>query len=333
MANVLIATAASEDDEYNRGAYRKLRKSAGRDKFGEHRLVDEPNTADVILFAEIRGAGPYFEAVRGHPYVRQFRERCFLFSANDEIIPFLPGIYASIEARWHSRRTRSGSYLGISENDYVTFQPPDGREPYLFSFIGATENATVRSHLAKLQHPRGFFRDTSSETHRVWKRVLSELELQEFWKQYADVIKQSKFVLCPRGIGASSVRLFDTMKMGRVPVILSDAWVPPEGPDWESFSIRIPENRWRDIPALLASREGSSVEMGLRARAEWEEWFSEESCFHRVVEWCLSIQKDRVIPERWLHYVAYGQFLRPLHLRGYLRSRFGPIRGRWKLPT
>ena len=33
--------------------------------------------------------------------------------------------------------------------------------------------------------------------------------------------------------------------------------------------------------------------MGLRARAEWEKWFSEKVRFHRVVELCLDIQRAR----------------------------------------
>ena len=43
----------------------------------------------------------------------------------------------------------------------------------------------------------------------------------------ADFIRRTRFVLCPRGQGVSSIRLFEVMKSGRVPVIISDAFVPP----------------------------------------------------------------------------------------------------------
>lgn len=138
MAQVFLISAASAKGEgdYNRGAFRKLRESAMIDTFRAHALTNDPIAADVILFAELYGAGPYFEAVREHPFVKIFREKCFLFCSNDFVIPFLSGVYASIEKRWSSTRTRSGFYLGVSENNFVTLTPPTDELPYLYSFVG-----------------------------------------------------------------------------------------------------------------------------------------------------------------------------------------------------
>ena len=47
-------------------------------------------------------------------------------------------------------------------------------------------------------------------------------------------------MICPRGWGSSSIRLFEVMEMGRVPVIISDAWVN-EAPKWADFSVRVSE--------------------------------------------------------------------------------------------
>ncbi len=38
----------------------------------------------------------------------------------------------------------------------------------------------------------------------------------------------------PRGIGASSVRIFEAMRAGRAPVIISDDWIVPPVGDWGS---------------------------------------------------------------------------------------------------
>jgi len=81
------------------------------------------------------------------------------------------------------------------------------------------------------------------------------------------------------------------MLMGRVPVIISDYWVPPEGPDWNAFSIRVPESDVSKIPAILEDRQHDAPEMARRARQAWEAWFSPVVTFHRVVEWCLDIQR------------------------------------------
>src|SRR4051812_21703015 len=125
MAKVLLLSVAKADrhDDYNRRAWRKLYESAQSDRFGAHCLTNDPAAADIILFAELYGAGAYFEAVRKHPFVKKFREKCFLFCSNDFVIPFLPGVYASIERRWSSERTCSGGYLAVSENPFVGFSP------------------------------------------------------------------------------------------------------------------------------------------------------------------------------------------------------------------
>ena len=152
--------------------------------------------------------------------------------------------------------------------------------------------------------------------------------MRDYWRRYADVCKASKFILCPRGMGASSVRLFDSMRMGRVPVILSDQWVPPEGPRWDKFSVRIPEADFEQIPALLERLESEALQMGMLARAEWEEWFSERVCFHRVVEWCLDIKKHRRVPEAFARFTPFIQYLRPFHFRHLLRTRYYALKKR-----
>ena len=321
MAHVfLLSSAAGGDDNYNRGAYKRLRRSAEQDRFRDHSLTSDPDAADLILFAELKGAGAYFEAVRGHHLFKQYREKCFLFSPNACVIPFLPGVYASIEKRWCSSRTRSGFYLGVSENKFLTPTPARADLPYLFSFVGSVANAPVRRQLAELQHPRWLFQDTSLDYQRVLHRRMSAPQLDNFWRRYADSIDASKFVLCPRGLAVSSVRLFDTMRMGRVPVILSDDWVEPRGPTWKEFSIRVPERNAHCIPDLLEKCEDRAVTMGRLAREQWQEWFSEEVCFHRVVESCLDIKRRRRIPEKIAGLFPYLQYLRPFHFRHRLRT-------------
>jgi len=274
MAKVLLLSAAPEsEDPYNRGAFQKLFESAKNDVFHEHFLTNDSAGADLILFAELYGAGAYFQAVRKHPLVKRFREKCFLFCSNDFVIPFLPGIYASIEKRWLSPRIRSGFYLGVSENLFVDFTESREDLPYLYSFLGSADTHPLRRSLANLSHPRGYFHDTSANYAEVLGGKLSAAEMRDYWRRYAEIAKSSKFILCPRGMGASSVRLFDAMRMGRVPVILSDEWVEPEGPSWSKFSLRVRESEVASIPRLLERFESRAAEMGTFAHAQWEEWF------------------------------------------------------------
>ena len=325
MAKVLILSLAPEDERsnsYYRGAFKRLRESAEHDIFQLHSLTDDPASADLILFVEMGGVSPYYEEVRRHAYVKKFREKCFMFCQTDKPIAFFPGIYPSIEKSWYSKtRLRAGFYLSIEENEFITFAPEISDPLYLYSFIGAVNTSHIRQQLNNIQHPRGFFHDTSKEGMPIRYNRNRE-EILKFWKEFADICQQSKFILCPRGTGASSIRLFESMKMGRVPVIISDEWVPPDGPDWHKFSLRIPEKDISKIPQILEKQEIHAIEMGLLARKQWEQWFSEEVCFHNVVEWCLDIKKGRKVPETLMHYLVYIQLLRPFHLRNYLRTKW-----------
>lgn len=317
MARVFLLSATPEDDQtdFNLAPLEEAQKCAEADRLGVHSLTTDPEAADLIIFVEFYGAGWYFERVRRHPLVRRYREKCFLFCANPRVIPFLPGVYTGVEKNWASSRTRPGFYLGRPKNQFTTYTPPAHDLPYLFSFMGSVRHAPVRAKLSTLRHPRSFFQDTSEDFERILDRSMAQRERLDYARRYAELTKASKFVLCPRGISPSSIRLFETMRMGRVPVILSDDWVAPVGPQWEKFSLRVGERDLADLPRLLEERESAAVDMGAAARLEWDRWFADEVLFHHLTELCLDIQRRRHIPERWARWTAYLHYLQPFQFR------------------
>jgi hypothetical protein len=319
MAKVLLLSQAEEDpqdDSFFRGAYTRLRQSYELGK-SRHTLVDDPKEADLILFAEIRLLFAY--NIRHHEYYKPFRDKVFAYSVDDNIIPMVPGVYASLEKKWYlPRRSRPGFYLSILENPYTDFDPAPVQRDFLFSFVGSVRTWPVRAILAQLDYPRSIFIDTSKESLPILSGGTAE-QRSVFWKKYADIGRRSKFVLCPRGAGTSSIRLFEMMRMGRAPVILADEWVPPIGPKWDEFSIRVPESEAMNIPKILEEREGEADALGLKARQEWERWFAPEVVFDTVVDWCLEIKASRRLPEYFSRMAVYPQILRPHFFRAYIR--------------
>jgi hypothetical protein len=328
MARVLLLSATPEDDQtdFNLAPLQEALRCAELDRFHIHSVVANPDTADLIIFVEFYGAGWYFARVRRHPLVKRHREKCFLFSANPLVIPLLPGVYTGVEKSWATSRTRPGFYLGRPLNEFTTYTAPAHDLPYLFSFMGSVRNAAVRAQLATLRHPRSFFQNTTDDFDRVLNRTIDRQERLDYHRRYAELTKATKFVLCPRGVSASSVRLFETMRMGRVPVILSDGWVAPIGPRWNEFSLRVQERNFARVPALLEKLEPEAVKMGRLARTEWERWFSEEVLFHHLVELCLDIRAKRKLPESWSRWAAYLQFLEPFHFRRVLGTIYRRLR-------
>lgn len=294
MAKVLVLSSLDhlEFDPWIHGSAFLLKHSAEVDRFRQHSLTEDPTEADIILFAEMGMVGRFAEVVRAHPYYRRYKEKCFLFDSGDFFFPTVPGIYASQSKEQYRRGgTRAGYYLYLIENAFITYRPCTGSEPYLASFVGNRTSHPVREQLFHFNRRDIYVRDTSSVSGRITYHGGPE-ERARFWSEYADSIAASRFSLCPRGAGAGSIRLYESMKMGRACVILSDEWQPNSGIDWDSFSITVAERDAAMIPEILERAAGRCVEMGMRARQTWEDHFSERVRFHRMVELCLDIRRE-----------------------------------------
>lgn len=309
---LLISTASPARDSFS-DEHARIKRDVARDAFKIHTTTDDPDVADVIIFFE--PDDPHLARdVTSHPYTRRYPDKTFLFDPSDRIIPFLPGIYASVQRRQYDRsRVRSGFFPVVCDHDWITYDPT-GRPPeLLFSFIGGVSSAPVREAIVTITHPRALIRDTGDDPANVDGHPAAFYE--RFHRDFAEAMVNSRFTLCPRGAGTSTFRLFETMKAGRVPVILSDDWVAPEGPAWPSFSIIVPERHVTRLPEILEAHEERAQEMGRMAREQWELWFSESASFHRIVEWCLSIQQSRRLPERLMRVAVLWQLLEPFNFR------------------
>lgn len=323
MAKVFVLSSNTEFDfdVWRHGNTFLLKHSAELDRLGPHTFTDDPEEADLILFGEMGTCGRFAEMVRAHPYYRRFAEKCFVYDDADGVLPTVPGVYASLTR--DQRRlgyTRTGFYFSLIENAFITSRPCTGHEKYLASFMGSRTTHPVREKLFELGRADIYTKSTSSLSHQMYRQG-TPAERARFWAEYADAMAEAKFSLCPRGVGAGSIRLFESMKMGRACVILSDAWHPTDGVDWSGFSIMVPEDEVQRIPEILDRNEHRAVEMGALARRVWEERFSEQARFRYVVDLCLDIQKHTGNGP----FVRKIRFLRqaanPKNLRKYLSSK------------
>jgi Exostosin family len=292
VARVFALTTAPRYGPQNYGGSDELRRflaAAGRDQFGAHQLVEDPEKADLVLF--IDSARPDLRDIRDHPLYRENVEKTFVVHHGDRILPFVPGVYTCAEQGFSwAGRTRTGGYLTVVEDERFVFSSIDLERSYLFSFVGRSATASVRRSILDLRYPRCMLKDTSEA---------------RCGDAYVEIMRRSSFVLCPRGYGSSSFRLFEALKMGRVPVVLSDAWIAPVGPDWASCALFVPEADVERLPHLLERLEGNAAEMGLAARHAWEDWFGPNVVFHRIVEWCLDLCKERWLPERLARHAVH----------------------------
>ncbi len=293
-----------------------LRQSALRSPDPEFALCPRPDEADLILFAESHPEDPLFYQVALHPLRRRQAEKCFLYSDADQIFPILRGLYPSLQkGDAADRRCRGAGYYGqVEVNPFVA--PTPGEPVRLASFVGARTHPVRAGLLTALAGQSEFLlRDTTGL--QSW--TFGHEEKLRYQRAYAEELGASAFVLCPSGLGPSSYRIFETMKAGRCPVIISDAWTPPDGPDWSACSLRVAEARIADLPGILGEHRPEAAARGRAARAAWEAWFSPEAAFATVARQCREIQNAAGSPRyRWA--MMFAPSVRRHALRGLRRQ-------------
>jgi hypothetical protein len=254
----------------------RLRRLGG----AEFVLAPAPDAADAIVFLESNGYKDwrFVGRLEADPRLRRHPGRCFTLNYADTPVTFLPGVYANLP-RWRQRPdwTRAGGYYVGNPNPLAAeFEHAAWAPRFLFSFRGAASHP-VRSGLFARTAEWGRFGPVT-KMDRWFNHTPDEQ------RAYLEEIAFSRFVLCPRGIGGASHRLFEVMRLGRTPVIVADDWAPPEGPEWSRFSVVVAEGNLDSIPERLGALADRSEAMGLRARRAWEEWFAPEVALVRQLQ-------------------------------------------------
>ena len=239
-------------------------------------LVTDPGEADVIIFVERYQAGdPFYRSVLRSPVFQRWPSKCLLYHTADHALVPCRTITPSNERRqWGAASRQTFHYVArIQENEALaSFEWSKAKPTKLYSFQGACSTHPVRSRLFEGAHPDALLIDTSDKTHHT----TTGHDRDAYEKAYVAMIADSRFVLCPRGLGPCTYRLFEVMQMGRVPVIISDDWIPMADVPWHLFSIQIRESDVKRIPEILEGRKREAEEMGMKARQAWEEFCSPE---------------------------------------------------------
>lgn len=293
--------AGTDFPQEQRAAYEQAAGSLAR-------FVDEPDAAELIVFFEPWQLEEqvWQPGLRGHPLVRSRPEDCFVVCNDDVPLGFLPGVYASMpRARFDPLRHRAWQY-GRSmnhvlnhEDDPPTFDPP----ALLASFSGARTHACRQ----KLFECADLFPSSIklTETQNLQFNINpSSADKRRGQLAFIEQMKAARFSLCPRGVGTSSFRIQESMQLGRAPIIISDDWVPPEGPAWSDCSLHLAESRIAELPVLLERLAPRWEEMGRAARLNWERYFKPVDYARHVIDtivhlWLSKPRTEQFVQSRW----------------------------------
>lgn len=115
-----------------------------------------------------------------------------------------------------------------------------------YSYIGTTTHP-VRKVILQLQ-PRP---DTIIQERDRWHFDVDDAERARQKDEYQDVIARSRFSICPRGFGPSTIRFWESLQAGAIPVLVADSMSLPGHFDWDSAIVRVPENRASHLESIL----------------------------------------------------------------------------------
>lgn len=116
------------------------------------------------------------------------------------------------------------------------------------SFVGSN------THPIRIEMAQQLF---NKPEYKIWiKQWLPSVEKSEF-DLFLELAAESKYLLCPRGYGLNSFRLYEAFQLGCVPVIVTDKLYLPwsDELDWNEFAVLIDRTNISNIDSILKNIE------------------------------------------------------------------------------
>jgi hypothetical protein len=144
-----------------------------------------------------------------------------------------------------------------------------------FSFVGTPTSHHIRQRMSERIHGEGII--YRGEYHVDSQFFFVENYKSDKEKEYQEVLERSRFSLCPRGSSPSSVRFWESLSAGAIPILISDNWVLPEW-DWKNTIVQISEDAfekldYEGIRGILSSiSEEKETEMRQNCKLAYEKF-------------------------------------------------------------
>lgn len=173
----------------------------------------------------------------------------------------------------------------------VNGAPPSACKDVLYSFLGVDSTSAmgsdVRRKIFTMSHVSGAVVKERKQWHwnlqNSWGRMFLRTQLKEK-NEYQDILSRSRFSLCPRGVGTSTIRFWESLKAGAIPVVISDRFRLPNSFDWSQCVVHVPEKRVLEFPEILNNISWDQEEQMKKACLEAYQQFSGDRLIHPIRE-------------------------------------------------
>lgn len=152
--------------------------------------------------------------------------------------------------------SRNKEFIGV---DFTTVE-----RPILYSFIGGFQTnyiSYIRPNLFKMNHPREAKVINTGEWHfnnivySAKQNKQRELNVDQKHldntSNYNINLLKSRFSLCPSGAGPNTIRFWESLAVGSIPVLLADTLELPSDIDWDNTIVHVNESDYLKLPEIL----------------------------------------------------------------------------------
>lgn len=150
--------------------------------------------------------------------------------------------------------------LVFKNKNYITIN-----RHLLYSFQGAYDKrwylSDIREKIFTMNHPENCFINHIGGWH-FDKVVYSNIQNNEYklneddndherTNKYNKLLLDSRYSLCPSGSGPNSIRFWESLATGTIPILLADTLELPENELWKDAIVRINENNINNLTKIL----------------------------------------------------------------------------------
>lgn len=120
---------------------------------------------------------------------------------------------------------KGDSYFFIPHYNPIYKNPPKVKKiknrKIDFSFVGDFNTSLDRVKLSSFNYPESIIKPTGK-----WFFSCDQKSRESLLSYYIETLEDTKISMCPRGTGPSTLRLFESMSVGSIPVIFNDLDIP-----------------------------------------------------------------------------------------------------------
>lgn len=138
---------------------------------------------------------------------------------------------------------------------------------FLYSFQGAYHPSwyltDIRKRIFEMKHPDNCYVNHIGNWHFdniVYNKlqnseyILNETDTdKDRTIKYNKLLLDSRYSLCPSGSGPNSIRFWESLAVGSIPVLLADTLELPSHELWNGAIVRIPEDKLEELPTILST--------------------------------------------------------------------------------